>query len=649
MRRIAAALLLASCGLARFVGADPAVEFAPDERALLAWYDSLGFPDVTKLPFVAMTNGNHLVSPVPTPIVYAAFLLAEDAGGFTVFTTELRRETYRRSPPDTPLYERVGFVRANLSAEVADGVARMRAVPGPIDWALAFDDARLDPFLVHQYQSPNEAFRMVVLARACAGRGRADLARSLLDLALRESNPREAKAAEAFGRFAGVRADLADEAHGAMRARLADPAASLGEIRDDLRRFVAACPDHARAADARDDVAILTRMIAEEAAPRPVATGGTPRLEDPVFALRRISGQLYLGGHSRRYVPGTGDDEPLFAVVRVGLPAVPALLAAIDDRTFTRALLQYPTGQWQYRPPKEPYRVEDAAIDALDAISDRAVRDADESGWSLHSREEPERRATRERIRAWARAVEQGESARLAFDVERGTERSPAAAERLAKTDPGRALAAILRGVRAASRPAYAARLVETTSAIPGDAATAALLDLLAHDERLLLRIAAAEALLARGRTDGVAPMVALWRDPARSEEVATRVAAFLVHSLDPTALRALARGLDAAPDALREEVVTLALLNAPDPPQPPAPDAAAALEDLLGARLGDPLRVDSFWHRGPGTAPLSLGAVAARALGAWLPDVYRLDPKASPDAQRAVAEALYRSRRPGR
>src|SRR5262245_58105510 len=100
MRFLAALLAtVALVGVASTTRADPPApktDLTAQEREFFAWWDGLGFPDVTKLPFVKVQTGDwsQYGDDEPKQHVEAAFLVSERGSTFTVFRTDLQTAVY---------------------------------------------------------------------------------------------------------------------------------------------------------------------------------------------------------------------------------------------------------------------------------------------------------------------------------------------------------------------------------------------------------------------------------------------------------------------------------------------------------------------------------------------------------------------------
>src|SRR5688572_9092790 len=120
------AILLAASGVC---ADEPVPGLAVDETAFVAWWDSLGYPDLAKVPFVRFSpgsrphyaNGSH-----PDEYWDQGFLLADTGATFTTFSTDLRTTTWARVPPDWA-WTTVGYEKIDLDAMVRAGLPTLAA------------------------------------------------------------------------------------------------------------------------------------------------------------------------------------------------------------------------------------------------------------------------------------------------------------------------------------------------------------------------------------------------------------------------------------------------------------------------------------------------------------------------------------------
>jgi hypothetical protein len=560
------------------------------DAGLFAWFDALGFPDVSRHPYVRVATGlgfQHGSDPPQNR--YAPALLLEDAGDrFRVFTIDLSEHSFTPTAAGTPEHQRVGYERADLAADVAAYLAAIVAADTqPLGGAARYFGAAL-----------GLAADGFVLARLCAAHGLPEASAQLLDRAAQD-HAADRRHHVPFAQ------QVSDEiAHMLLWRAVqscADPTVGrpdlLARFESILRHFPA--PEPGPESDAagaiwavgvhglmaREAVEVLRLMIAEdeEHARRPAVPfaelSRDEQIAELIFLLRDQQGRQFSDpGACSPFRDPRGEESPAHRLVGYGFDAVPQLMAALTDRRFTRSIGWHRSYYFSHY----LLRVGDCALAVLERIAGRSV-------WQRRSTysamvKDGDAAATKERTEAWWRQVRgEGEAAALAEVVRAGGRESLDAAGTLAERFPAVALAAIREGLGRATEEHVRAGLVERAGKVPGDEP---LVFLREHLETgpLIVRVTAAQALRTRGE-DVVPVMIAAWRGTQEGAELV----GFLATSRRVEAVRVLADGLDERPVFLRDAVI-----NAFDgfawwiDKTPVPPEVAAAIDDLLADRLRD-------------------------------------------------------------
>src|SRR5262245_58118561 len=105
----------------------------PEDRAFFAWWDSLEYPDVGRLPFVEFTTGGGIVPLDDSdrdPDVEHGFLLSEEAGTARVFVPDLGTWIVVLREVPGQRWQSIRVSRANLEAFVTRGLASVPADGG---------------------------------------------------------------------------------------------------------------------------------------------------------------------------------------------------------------------------------------------------------------------------------------------------------------------------------------------------------------------------------------------------------------------------------------------------------------------------------------------------------------------------------------
>ena len=621
-----------------------------DVEGLFAWWDGLGYPDVGAARFVRVAEADWVQhgDEEPVPVYDYAFLLADEGATFRVFTTDLRLKTLSKTQPSVPEIERVGFDKADLKSFVTSGLARMlEPLEGP-RWFYG-----PDPFGMSRWAIPDHAFRALVLARACAGRGFVALANNLCDLAVAEQSEWPPEAKPTTDRFARLRRSLADEAHVVLLERVPDPTCTNEELSAAFQRYAKRFPEHPDAEAALHAAAVY----ASWGAPVEADPGETSeqRVDRWIREVQRRPTAVYAFGSP------TGEESSERERL-LTFEAVPQLIARVSSEEPTRTLVTYFTGHGQYRDWHRASTLGDLVPRMLRDIAAGALAEEYEQQEGT-----PAERAARFRARAetwWEGVRAQGEAEVLAATVAAGAEGASSAARRLLVLDLDRGVKCVLEAVRQAQNPYPAARLIEVLGERPEPVATDALAEVLNSDLGPRLRLEAATELHARGVDSAVPAMVQEWFHPAKQpiqEDVGLPadpgflddLLAFLAKSRDARAYTALAKDLGQMSTYWRFQVMA-AFLWLEEPPADPAhpeadlsPEAARALEDLLAVRLEDQGEVDGVsMSVGGSSVDTRIGHVAARALSVQFPSLYEYDARApSRVRERMLRNALDRWR----
>lgn len=311
----------------------PRVPGDADEAGLaraVQWWDTLGYPDLAKVPFVRVIKGSWIEE--------HGLLLEERADAFTVFTTDLARRTYQR------VRRRPHLGVDRHRAEPVDPVRTARAALGlePRQRVEGDEDVEGDvPDELGTGKSPDRIVKGFVLARLLVARGQAEVALEVWKEIAKESPPDHRYGA--WSCFDRVRASTAEASRVAWEedARLPERtwAESLEALRLHRRRF------ESTGAGAGLE-ALLERMASEEARYRAAAASTAPdpaaRARDLMLALPNVArefgdahGILREPEYLRR--PPLPPPDALRRLVELGYDAVPALCEALRDERPTKS------------------------------------------------------------------------------------------------------------------------------------------------------------------------------------------------------------------------------------------------------------------------------------------------------------------------
>jgi hypothetical protein len=579
------------------------------------WYDTLGYPDSQGLPYVRVATGlwSHTGNQPPEPTFTEGFLISEDKDSFTVFLCSISTFGIQAelSQPDAyaPLttvrfvrraigepHTHVGYEVQNLEKVAADALGRVSRQSTELRHGLKWG------------RTLSHRARIFSFARACLQGGLSATASTLMDLAVHIPDEHPGKSdPRAF-----VSALQQQIGHSILTKAEADsynPAISWSELLKTYDNFESRFPGSNRIAYARESSDLLRRMIAEDAAHRPkVLEEMSPeeQVAENIFQLRNLHVSMWIMNSrypiDSRTGPGPAVITPLHRLVDLGMVAVPRLIESLDDRRFTRS----PVPSFKWTSPPKVMRVGDVAERILEHLSGRNfyARKTDDGTLTKGT--------TRQQAEAWWMEVQsKGEKQQLIDATAVGDTAGANAARKLVEQYPDVALDAIKVGMSNAADVSVDRKMVEAAAALPGNTPVAFLRSNLRAGSGIYARLAAAEALYARGQTDSVAAIIDAWtkiqpRLPANDSDAyheAGYIISFLAKSKDASAMRALARHYKRAPVDVRLALVKVFL---PFPGSSssgstgssvnvdaeiadlPAGEAGSAIERLLVNALGD-------------------------------------------------------------
>lgn len=327
--------------------------------------------------------------------------------------------------------------------------------------------------------------------------------------------------------------------------------------------------------------------------------------------------QIYAGGNGTNHgvTPGTTTASFLLRTYLNAMFTVDAPHAALD-LSAGRHTIRVRTSN------SAPFSIADAASDKLVLTSNMLVIDIPQLS------AESEQRILAERTSA-------------------GGVEGQRAADRLIARYPDAAVPALVQAVGATSDAGLRAFYIERAGTLPGDRPVAFLTSQLAPGVDLLSQVAAAEALLARGRLEWVPALVDDWRRLQQralqrlsitDQEAAAGLIALLVRSREPRTIDALADDSTAPVDIRLAVVYTLLppdtkpgvhgtatsgrsiAISADHVASLPTGEAGRAIERLLSRALGDTaarvglsLTYDGTTHADPRVCDMAAFVMARR------------------------------------
>lgn len=291
-----------------------------------------------------------------------------------------------------------------------------------------------------------------------------------------------------------------------------NPSVSRPQLLAEFESIVTNHPDsqyHQRAADA---AGILTRMIAEDAAHAKAAPTNFDhlpvgdRVREFIYQLRDQNGhQWSQPGWCDIFLDDRGTNSPGSKLVAIGYAAVPQLIVALDDPTYTRSV-----GYWRnFTFSHTVLTVGDCAGAILQRIAGRTFyKPGSTSGYMS---KENKNAATRQAVEAWWSEFQQkGEEQMLIEGTETGDGDAPSQAEYLIDRYPKAALAPLIKGTKTSTDDWIRTRLVQLFEKFDTPVATAFLEQEMNRGARSP-SVAAAAILNRQGRRDAIPAMIREW------------------------------------------------------------------------------------------------------------------------------------------
>lgn len=367
--------------------------------AVIAWFDTLGYPPTAGRRFVRVPTGSwYTLDDEREQAVFAlGVLLHDDDRSFRVLSFDLELLDFERGKAAAGS-EQVEFAERTAS-QIADEL--LRDDPHRIE-EVALETPKLD-----------RRSRRFVAARALLAQdANADAARLLATI----------DDAEVFQK--SLAAELAHVTWWRIVLAFDDPRVPYATLRAQVADYRRNFPGSPHADDAAETHQVLSRMHDEAAAhTAPADLAALPeaaRIAELVYRLRDQDGwQNGQPGYCSVFGYHDVTDSPAHRLCEEGLAAVPALVAAFDDDTFTRSVGYHRDFYFSHR----VLRTGDAAQQILRRIT--GVRFADRAAAESFARE----------------LQTNGHDAALELAVR--SHASSGAAARLLVRDPQRLLAAV--------------------------------------------------------------------------------------------------------------------------------------------------------------------------------------------------------------
>ncbi len=341
----------------------------PIEAKLFKWFDGLDFDVVRTGRFVKLKKYN--LGGDSDRIEYG-FVVSPNE----ILTLDLSRSRKAPGNPDISYLE--GPYYLDFTSYEAVDFTKFAKTQLPITYGMDANDKR------RLIRSDTEAF---VIARACAARGLKDFAhkyfvwatqsRTTTDFVTNKSTVQISgplpKGRREEGSSYGEWIDMSgynDVAHSIARyqhvlavQRLGDTHLTWADNLREFKRIQRLFGDVDKAEPASEFVSILTRMVRQ----KPVAPDKEHEIDHLIQELPNENAhQIMHPGGAYVFSPmgGTSDGSPAHQLAKIGRPAVPKLLDALEDHRLTRSL------DWGMRSHRI-LRVSDIVIQTLNHIAGR--------------------------------------------------------------------------------------------------------------------------------------------------------------------------------------------------------------------------------------------------------------------------------------
>jgi hypothetical protein len=554
--------------------AKPAAEsLTQSQQDAFQWFDGLGFPSLKDRQLVLVATGQWFRSADNSlkNTYRLAFLLKSEGDQFTVLDLDLKMLTFMNSVPGTPEHLRRGYGKLDFKEQVEEYLKTLRAPQSRNN-----DNPSLISRHIRNYGFSRDATPMFVLARACAADGLAAQAKELSELAEKSFSEGFTDEDSKSLRKA-VAKQIAQEEMEKLLSDFGNPEVSRKELLERFERIIKHFPDSAHIKRAGETAEMLRQMVREDEeraklAKPPENMSVQERVADLIYQLRDQNWRLWSQfGRSDPFLDPSRGNSPAQELVKLDFDAVPALIEALGDRRFSRAVgvIENRDLIFNLRDSTRPIsicvlRVGDCARAVLENIAARDFYRLD----STHSEMSTDNAAeeVKRNVRAWWEQIQKkGEKQMLIEGVERGDYNVISQANRLLSKYPDDALPAIARGAMKTQEVSTRHGLIQLVGRIKGDAPVPFLMEQMKQGATLGLRVAAARELLRHLRPESVTAMLDEWKKLSTSRKDGNayddgfdveRLIEFLAGSGSTEAIGVLAEGMRKRPVDVKVAII---------------------------------------------------------------------------------------------
>ncbi len=556
-RRAAEAYLLATVLAACFPPVSRAADNAvtSETRADFTWFSGLGFPDVKNAPFVRVTtrwlyNGGT-PSQTSQTNQFLGFLLSTNSSSFKVLDMDLSQTTL------TNRASRASAEQANAFAKV-----ELKAWAGQfLDYHEKPREPDVEAELWRRFgERVTERSQIFVLAWACWRQGLDDEAQRLYAVA-QKTRKYTGPDDSALSLRDKLQKDLGTAMMWRAVLNFGDPSISRTELRGQFLAIATNFPAseyHDRALDTADRLGKTIAQDEQHAKSPPGPLDQLPmeqKIRELIFQLREQNGQQWSqpGECDIFLVPDGSTNTPAHQLVRIGYPAVPQLIAALDDRTFTRSIGYHRNFYFSHT----VLTVGDCAVAILDSIAGRTF-DPRKTTSSYLSKDGDVAQVRKDVEAWWAEVQTKGEKQMLVEATERGN--SPGQARLLWQRYPEVAPDATIKGVRASKEMWGRVELIDLLAGSDNPAVLQFLDEEMRSGPDENSRVTAARVLERKGRSEAIAAMIHEWETVPENRPAnlhgATAIVSFLARVDSPAAIAALGRDIQKRANLSRMAIV---------------------------------------------------------------------------------------------
>ncbi|MEM7475024.1 MAG: hypothetical protein AAF483_08525 [Planctomycetota bacterium] len=472
------------------------------------WLDAMGVPDTTDADFVEVTR-HWGDSEYKT--TFFAFLLEESETTLRILDGDLKTETLKKSAA-SPQYPEV---RVRYTYEKKDLV----------EFGEKERKSELTSSFTEYGGRMSRCVSMAMFSRVCAAQGHNLLANRLLFVAVGDAERRQGGGAPMNLTFTELlKREIAHGKTWEGITRFGDIKHSRQDLLQYFQGIKQEFPEHENAERVAETIRILKRMVVEDEkrfeAGETSDLSGEQLVADLIFRLRDQNGQQFsqpgscdIFWNDRPFMHKQEKDptkySPAWQLKKLGVEAVPLLIEALDDDSFTRSVGFHRDFYFSH----SVLRVSDCAERILGEIAGRSFYVRQNTAGTMSK--DAKNAGTKKQVESWWKDYQDlGELAVLRSAVEKGDRNSASQAVLLAKRYPESAIKAIELGLQSSSEAWNRVGMLQATESLPN---SIRLHELLIRQMReaaeLYERVEAAKMLAKRGSSLALQEMKQQWRE----------------------------------------------------------------------------------------------------------------------------------------